>query len=385
MLLYKENNIYYGEKKKKNLLLIAICEDSVDSLNILIKDNIKFDRNDIKIVFNFMCKYNIYQYLNILINYYYFDVYYQKINKYNLNIYLHDIAFKNNSYECIEILIKNNIHFTNNYYDKRQLLLIKYNGNCDFLYNDNFKNLMKIIKYNALEIYDNLILDLIKIKYLKCVELLIDKNICNYESVYENYFIKYSIIYNIFKLNNYKLFEKIVKIYVKKKIPLNKCFCYGSLLKYTCESNKYKYMKLLLENGADPNSWINRKYGFHTDDVFSAIFKACVNPQIKYLKLLIKYKANVNKKYKDMSLFDVCLLNNNIKHIKYLIMHGFKYSPCVINEIIYDIINEINNEKKTTFMICILHKTAKHTISDFFKTNPGLYKYIGRKMLNYII
>ena len=394
----------------------------VKTLLISVNNKYKLNNKDIKTAFEYVCKHDLYEQLDILIiNYYY--VYEKEMNKYHVNTKLHDIAFKNNSHECINILIKHNIYFLIDYHEhKKYLQKILYNNK---LIIEEPSDIIPLIKYNIpLYIkYDyedrSLLLTLINTNYdgtddilfknmKKCIEFLIEKNV----GIYEEDFDKYPIsgkavilgVYNTLKYGSicefyfddddeidyeYILYIKFLKILVKKKFSLDtithSCYSYqcGSLLTILCmDHNNNNDIKILLEHGSNPN----------IKSMYSPIVNACTNSNISNLKTLIKYGANINNRNIKNKIINECLDNvygKSEEYIKYLILNGLKYQTYDIDKnkfkIIKKIVKKLQIEIKSTFFICILHKTSKHTVSDFFKTNPGLYKYIGGKISNYIV
>jgi len=94
-------------------------------------------------------------------------------------------------------------------------------------------------------------------------------------------------------------------------------------LEYAVFTDNYKMTEFLLENGADPNliSLVdpNDRYG---PEGMLPLSSACHSKHsIKFVKLLIKYGANVNDDRAPLPIF-AAALNNDKRKIEYLLEHG---------------------------------------------------------------
>ena len=94
-------------------------------------------------------------------------------------------------------------------------------------------------------------------------------------------------------------------------------------LEYTVFTDNYKMTEFLLENGADPNllSLVdpNDRYG---PEGMLPLSSACYSKHsIKFVKLLIKYGANVNDDRATLPIF-AAALNNDKQKIEYLLEYG---------------------------------------------------------------
>ncbi|ERK03547.1 ankyrin repeat domain-containing protein [Hoylesella pleuritidis] len=94
-------------------------------------------------------------------------------------------------------------------------------------------------------------------------------------------------------------------------------------LEYTVFTDNYKMTEFLLENGADPNllSLVdpNDRYG---PEGMLPLSSACHSKHsIKFVKLLIKYGANINDDRAPLPIFSAAL-NNDKRKIEYLLEHG---------------------------------------------------------------
>ena len=94
-------------------------------------------------------------------------------------------------------------------------------------------------------------------------------------------------------------------------------------LEYAVFTDNYKMTEFLLENGADPNliSLVdpNDRYG---PESMLPLSSACHSKHsIKFVKLLIKYGANVNDDRAPLPIF-AAALNNDKRKIEYLLEHG---------------------------------------------------------------
>ena len=94
-------------------------------------------------------------------------------------------------------------------------------------------------------------------------------------------------------------------------------------LEYTVFTDNYKMTEFLLENGADPNllSLVdpNDRYG---PEGMLPLSSACHSKHsIKFVKLLIKYGANVNDDRATLPIF-AAALNNDKQKIEYLLEYG---------------------------------------------------------------
>ena len=223
-------------------------------------------------------------------------------------------------------------------------------------------------------------------------------------------------LYHFFSNNDIVNFEKMAKKdiclnTVHKRSEQHDIDLIHSIIYENYKHDNAKYLKILFDNGLKDQS------SYPTYHENSWIYQAIENERYECANILLKNNSNINcqivthenndyDKEKIVSLFEYTILGNSEKFYLH-ISNNFKYNTSKTNRIInffiengFDTKTKIYNEKlieylekktymkieiKSTFLICILHKTSKHTVSDFFKTNPGLYKYIGGKISNYIV
>ena len=269
---------------------------------------------------------------------------------------------------------------------------------------------IKLMKNNIFE-YKSFVEILFMDHIKKSINVLINSNFdfSSYHPEKSNSYRK-TPLYQLFIHNDIKNFEQLAK----KNIYLNTKSSYSD--KYDCDlvcsilrkyKNKHtnsKYLKILFKNG------LKNKSNKPILPEKSWIYIVIGMEYYEYIKILLQNGTSLNCQliayygYDDdtklISLLEYVILQNTFRFIfdksktnriiNFFIENGFNIHTEIYNKKLSKLLKKIiyirlKNKTKTTYMICILHKNAKHSISDFFKTNPGLYKYIGRKMLNYII
>ena len=199
-----------------------------------------------------------------------------------------------------------------------------------------------------------------------------------------------------FKNNDIVNFEKLAK----KDICLNPLYSERTLydvdlVSIIIRSGNLKYLKILFENG------LKNQLNYHQKSNDNWILIAIESENYECAKFLLQEGKNLNCQIivrygKLVSLFEFIILgkSNNFKYyiskinniINFFMENGFNINTKIYNKKLRNHFKKIISIKiKAIFMMCILHKLSKHIVSDFFKTNPGLYKYIGGKISNYII
>ena len=94
-------------------------------------------------------------------------------------------------------------------------------------------------------------------------------------------------------------------------------------LLFAVRTNNYKMTKFLLENGADPNL-ISNVWDSNpkiTEAMFPLKSSCYDRYDIKFMKLLIEYNADVNEDRASLPIF-AAALNDDKKKIEYLLEHG---------------------------------------------------------------
>lgn len=94
-------------------------------------------------------------------------------------------------------------------------------------------------------------------------------------------------------------------------------------LLFAVRTNNYKMTKFLLENGADPNL-ISNVWDSNpkiTEAMFPLKSSCYDRYDIKFMKLLIEYNADVNEDRASLPIFSAAL-NDDRKKIEYLLEHG---------------------------------------------------------------
>ncbi len=94
-------------------------------------------------------------------------------------------------------------------------------------------------------------------------------------------------------------------------------------LLFSVRTNNYKMTKFLLENGADPNL-ISNVWDSNpkiTEAMFPLKSSCYDRYDIKFMKLLIEYNADVNEDRASLPIFSAAL-NDDRKKIEYLLEHG---------------------------------------------------------------
>ena len=96
-----------------------------------------------------------------------------------------------------------------------------------------------------------------------------------------------------------------------------------SYLLYAVWENNYKMTEFLLENGADPN-FVSNLWEVTPEDAVQSLpleISCYDDYSIKFMKLLIKYGADVNDDRAPLPIFSAAL-NNDKKKVEYLLEHG---------------------------------------------------------------
>jgi len=94
-----------------------------------------------------------------------------------------------------------------------------------------------------------------------------------------------------------------------------------SYLLYAIWEKNYRMTEFLLENGADPNFLSNIWDDTPADGEKCLPLQFACSNNIKFVKLLIKYGANVNDDRASLPIFEAAL-NNDKQKIEYLLEHG---------------------------------------------------------------
>ena len=219
-------------------------------------------------------------------------------------------------------------------------------------------------------------------------------------------------LHYLFKNNDIKHFEKLAK----KNILLNTCYienekdhdndficdimgyhwCDEKDIDCNCDFNIAKYIKILFKNGLSEELFtVYLSYSYFNPLWYSIIYEyyLCANVFLKNKMNINNIVESKNSHIKKHLLTQIILQDNKLTYdifktnriINFFIFNGLNIKNNSHNKETLKYVNIVIMKIKTTFMICISHKTAKYTISDFFKTNPGLYRFIGNKLLNYII
>ena len=130
-----------------------------------------------------------------------------------------------------------------------------------------------------------------------------------------------------------------VRLLIKEGVDINKLSEGGmTYLYFALMRKEYDIMKLLLENGANPNIANNfyskpgyQKEGYSEEKELGVCLETSGDPyyEIKYMKLLIEYGANVNDTIGITPLEASCHDNSQSKEkIKYLVEHGADINYC---------------------------------------------------------
>ena len=210
--------------------------------------------------------------------------------------------------------------------------------------------------------------------------LFLNNDIENFEKMAKKD-IYLNTIYNTWKNTSF-IYDIVTYCKYNKKSNYSQSVC-----GYTneCDLNNAKYLKILFDNGLKkdlfPINLLNYSNSI-LEKIISCKYFNCA-------QLLLNNGMDINRNILAPNLCYIRIINRirplNNKIIIFSILNGLDIKNVTYNKETIKYIKIALEKIKTTFMICILHKTAKHLISDFFKTNPGLYKYIGGKVLNYII
>ena len=143
----------------------------------------------------------------------------------------------------------------------------------------------------------------------------------NNKPPYSGYFSKeeYPIIEAIHNKD-----KETLRNMMKQGWNINSTGKYGmSYLLYAVWENNYKITEFLLENGADPN-FVSNLWEVAPDDAVQSLplqISCYDDHNIKFVKLLIKYGANVNDDRASLPIFEAAL-NNDKQKIEYLLEHG---------------------------------------------------------------
>jgi ankyrin repeat protein len=141
----------------------------------------------------------------------------------------------------------------------------------------------------------------------KTVQLLLDNNAND-------------IMYVCIEMDDYENFEKILLNKFKYTVD-SKNYNGETYLFFAAVRNKIKYVKLLLENGADPNI-NNTKLGNE-----SPLYHAILNKNYEMVKLLIEYNANYfNRLYNSLSLAHIHCNSDKYKYGESLLTTAIKCS-----------------------------------------------------------
>ena len=131
-----------------------------------------------------------------------------------------------------------------------------------------------------------------------------------------------------------------VRLLIQEGVDINKLSGGGmTYLYFALMRKEYDIMKLLLENGANPNIANNfyskpgyQKEGYSEEKELGVCLETSGDPyyEIKYMKLLIEYGANVNDTIGITPLEASCHDNSQSKEkIKYLVEHGADINYCI--------------------------------------------------------
>ncbi|ORX44704.1 ankyrin [Piromyces finnis] len=191
---------------------------------------------------------------------------------------------------------------------------------------------------------------------INLIKILLDKKVNMYEEKGYNRFNPFIMACS--NLGN----EESLKLFIKYNIDINRPNSIGLYpLVQACKSNKLNTVKILLQNGANPNLIC---------DYSTPLIDACLKNNIDIVRELLSYGANVNLKSNNDMCALVHLINsdkvNNNKIIKLLIDYGADIfvKDNYGNSLLY-ILNNSNKVDKEEVYEILINAIKQYEIYDY--------------------